>query len=276
MFSDIMVPVVTSAAALPALETALAFAREHSAHLTVLRLVDLPYPAAGTWALGPFPDSVGLHDELRAKAARDVAGLEDRLKRADVSYDVSAIECSALLPMEDVATLHAVHSDLVILSGSEGANAERNLAVTVLLKSGRPVLFVPAGLPPPLPPKRIVLAWKPAREAARAMHDAMSLLQAAERVDVVMVDMPDEAGGCGSISAHVLTHLHRHHVRAEAFHLASNGDSTGTVLQRHVEKVGAQLIVAGGYGHSRLREWVLGGVTRDLLLPHGAPVLLSN
>jgi nucleotide-binding universal stress UspA family protein len=275
MFPDIMVPIATSGSALPALEAALAFSREHRAHLTVLRLVDLPYPAAGTWALGPSPDSVGMHDEQRAEAAKDVARIEEHLRRAGVSYDVSAIECSAL-PVEDVAVLHAVHTDLVVVGGSEGVITGRSLVVALLLKSGRPVLFVPVGVPPPLPPKRILLAWKPTREAARAMHDAMELLQAAERVDVVMVDMLDEVSGSGSISAQVLAHLERHHVRAEASHLESNGDSVGVVLQRHAEQVGAQLIVAGGYGHSRLREWVLGGATRDLLLLRGVPVLLSN
>lgn len=275
MFPDIMVPVVTPGSALPALEVALAFTQEHPAHLTVLRLVDLPYPAAGTWALGPSPDSVGMHDEQRAEAAKDVARIEEHLKRAGVSYEVSVIECNAL-PMEDAAVLHAVHTDLVIVGGSEGAITGRSLVVALLLKSGRPVLLVPVGVPPPLPPKRILLAWKPTREAARAMNDAMSLLKAAEQVDVVMVDMLDEVSGSGSISAQVLAHLHRHHVRAEAFHLESNGDSVGVVLQRRAEQIGAQLIVAGGYGHSRLREWVLGGATRDLLLLRGVPVLLSN
>lgn len=275
MFSDIMVPVATPASALPALEAALALIRAYPAHLTVIRLLALPSPVGGLWSMGTDPWAGGMYDHLRREGAEDAARIEARLTQAGVSHDVPLVECRAL-PVEEAAILHALHADVVIVGGGIGADAGYGLIVALMLKSGRPVIFVPAGMPPPFPPQRIVLAWKPVREAARAVHDAMGLLKNADQVDVVMVDMPDADADDSSDSGPLLAHLHRHGVHAERVHLNSEGTSVGATLQRHAGRVGAQLIVSGGYGHSRLREWALGGTTRELLVLPGVPVMFSH
>lgn len=275
MFPDIMVPVATPASALPALEVALAFMRGRPAHLTVLRLVELPYPVGGTWSMGPDPKVTMVYDQLRREGAQDVARIEERLKPTGVSFEAKLVECRGIL-VDDAAILHALHADLIVVGGTEGVDTGYGLAVALMLKAGRPVMFVPAGVPPQLPPKRVVLAWKPTREAARAVHDAMPLLKAAERVDVAMVDLEEGALGDLSNGELLLAHLRRHEVRAEAVQLDSKGVSIGAALQGYAELSGAQLIVTGGYGHSRLREWVLGGATRDLLVLPGVPVLFSH
>ena len=276
MFPDIMVPVATRVSAQPALEAALAFMRGRYSHLTVLRLVELPYPVGGAWSIGSDPGLLGMYEQLRCEGTQDVATMEDRLRQAGVSFEVALVECREL-PVEDAAIVHALHADLVIVGGGKGVvDIGYGLVVAVMLKSGRPVMFVPAGVPPPLPPTRIVLAWKPTREAARAVHDAMALLQTAEHVEVVMVDMDELPLANRSSSEQLLDHLRRHGVQARAVHVDAQGASVGATLQSHAERVDAQLIVTGWYGHSRLREWVLGGVTRELLLLPGVPVLFSH
>lgn len=275
MFLDIMVPVIAPGPTLAELEVALAFMRGKSAHLDVVRLVELPAPIAGAWSLQEDPRLAEMHDELRSAAAKDVERLEERLKRSGVSHTVRMLECHQLA-VEEAAALEGRYADVVIVGGSEGGRSGQGLAVAVMLKSGRPVIFVPPGVPPALPPRHVVLAWKPTLEAARAVHDALHLLKGAEAVDVVMIDAKDSADGDGASGDRLLAHLGRHGVRAKVVHLESRGASLGTVLQRHAEAVGAQLIVSGGYGHSRLREWVMGGATRDLLLGPGVPVLFSH
>lgn len=275
MFSDIMVPVSALDAASPALEAAIALAGSRPAFLTVLRLVDLPYPIAGAWAPGSFPIGALMHQEDRDEAARDVAWIKGRLQRAGIPHAVDIVECRES-PIEDMAVRHARYADLVVAGGRHGDRGALGLVVPLLLRSGRPVLSVTERALPRLPPAHVMLAWKPAREATRALHDAMDLLEAADKVEIVMVDAPEEAMGRHSTLPPLLAHLRRHGVHATTVHVDSGGTPIGEALQRHADRSGAQLIVAGGYEHSRLREWILGGVTRELLLRPGLPVLFSH
>lgn len=275
MFSDIMVPVSTLDAASPALEAAIALAGSRPAFLTVLRLVDLPYPIAGAWVPGFLPIGAGMQQEDRDEAARDVARMKGRLQRAGIPHAVDIVECRES-PMEDMAVRHALHADLIVAGGRNGDHGTRGLVVPLLLRSGRPVLSITESALPRVPPRHVLLAWKPAREATRALHDAMDLLETADTVEVVMVDSPEEAMGSHSTLPQLLAHLQRHGVHATTVHVDSGGAPIGEALQRHADRSGAQLIVAGGYEHSRLREWILGGVTRELLLRPGVPVLFSH
>jgi nucleotide-binding universal stress UspA family protein len=134
----------------------------------------------------------------------------------------------------------------------------------VIMAAGRPVLVVPPGVGG-LEARHIVVAWKDTREARRAVWDALPLLRAAETVHAVEVADPAELQAATARIADVVRHLERHQVKAHgqirAQREASAADEVISVAEQH----GADLIVAGAYGHSRIREWVFGGVTRDLL-----------
>jgi nucleotide-binding universal stress UspA family protein len=139
----------------------------------------------------------------------------------------------------------------------------------LLLKAGRPVLIVPADVGA-LRAERVVVAWKDTRESRRAVHDAIPLLQRAKEVIVVEAcDRGDEFEAQKHVED-VATYLLRHRVTVGAKIFVHPRTSVARELIRHAVDEGADLVVAGAYGHSRLGEWMFGGVTRSLLA--SAPV----
>jgi nucleotide-binding universal stress UspA family protein len=122
----------------------------------------------------------------------------------------------------------------------------------------------------------VLLAWKPTRESARAIHDAIALFEPAD-IEVLVVDPEigdfshgDEPG------ADIAAHLAEHGLRVNVTRRPSGTMSVATTILLHAAESGADLIVAGGYGHARMREWVLGGATRELLEGLDVPVLFSH
>jgi nucleotide-binding universal stress UspA family protein len=142
------------------------------------------------------------------------------------------------------------------------------------LTSGRPVLVVPPGAPP-LVAKRILLAWKDTREARRAMTDALPFLKQAEAVLVLESCEADGSAEAETRTAEVVSALGRHGVSASG-KMTDGRMGACAEIGLEAEIFGADLVVAGAYGHSRLGEWAFGGVTRDLLRQDQRHVLLSH
>jgi nucleotide-binding universal stress UspA family protein len=133
-----------------------------------------------------------------------------------------------------------------------------------ILKTGRPLLVVPAGVDS-LKAERIVIGWKDGREARRAVHDSLPLLQEAKSVAIVEVcDDGAETAGRRCVED-VAQYLARHRISVGTVTATAAAGPIADQLVKLAEADGADLIVAGGYGHSRLGEWIFGGVTRDLL-----------
>ncbi|MGA9341332.1 MAG: universal stress protein [Rhodanobacteraceae bacterium] len=145
----------------------------------------------------------------------------------------------------------------------------------LIMQAGRPVLVVPERTRQLLA-RNILVGWKDSRETRRAVSDALPFLMAAERVVVVEV-VADEAGipDARANANDVCAWLERHDVLAQPL-ASATGDEYVVPLDEIARKEGADLIVAGAYGHSRLHEWVLGGVTRDLLLDSSRCFLLAH
>lgn len=129
---------------------------------------------------------------------------------------------------------------------------------SLVMGAGRPVLFVPPQTDR-LSAKRILIGWKDSREARRAVSDSLPFLKNAEDVFVVAID--GEEQGAKDVAAH----LSSHNVSSTVYRRPAPADSTAEELLRIAQQEGADLIVCGAYAHSRAREWVFGGVTRDLL-----------
>jgi len=146
---------------------------------------------------------------------------------------------------------------------------------TVVLGSGRPVLItLPGNHRPDFP--NILIAWKNTREACRAVHDSLPFLAAAKTVHIVAARAGDEKA-VQSEMADVAEYLKRHGISAARPEIAhADGRNEGEVLLAVAREQQADLIVAGAYGRTRLREWVFGGVTRTLLQSSPVPCLLSN
>jgi len=148
----------------------------------------------------------------------------------------------------------------------------------LLFATGRPVLFVPAFGSFETLGRHIVVAWNSSRASARAVNDALPLIERAEQTTVITVNPADFIDRHGALPAEqMVEHLRRHSASVEGIELKNvPAGSIADALQAEACKVGADLVVAGAFGHPRLWEKLLGGVTRDLLAQMSLPTLMSH
>ncbi len=229
-----------------------------------------PYPAEGAYFV--TPDFV--EQERRDMAASLKRAEEGFLSVAGTQRKVewrSDIE----LP-DDYLVAQARAADLVIV-GRDRAPGSVCRAIdpgTAVLKAGRPVLVVPPGVET-LKAERVIIGWKDSREARRALQDSLSLLHEAKSVTIMEIcDQGMEALARQHLDD-VAQYLTRHRIAVGPV-LAVHAANAAAELIRVVKAEGADLIVAGAYGHSRLGEWIFGGVTRDLLASSPVCCLLAN
>jgi nucleotide-binding universal stress UspA family protein len=177
-----------------------------------------------------------------------------------------------------ILAAQARYADATILGLNDNGPTgfQRQLFEGVLFYSGRPVIIVPEAFKRHALPKKIMIAWRPGREATRAAHDALPLLKAAEEVRLVVVDEQTSVPQEPQPGIDIAHHLARHAIEVDVKHVPGTGGTTATLLLDEARYFGADLIVMGGYGHSRMREWILGGVTRDILASAKVPVLMAQ
>lgn len=249
-------------------------ARRHGAELTACYAVR-PALLNTPWALG----------EGMAPAAALLAEVDrTQLERARATYEQALAYGPVLWAEADAATLEsallerALYADLLVLGQHDAGDLRcgalpRSLAPDLIADSGKPALVVPyAGAFEPLA-RQVLVAWKPAREAARAVTHAMPWLQQAEQVH--LATQAADAGGAGS-SAELEHWLRLNGVNAPFQHHRLGGADVGAALLSLAADSGAELLVMGCYGHSRAREWVLGGATRSVLDAMTLPVLMAH
>jgi nucleotide-binding universal stress UspA family protein len=257
------------------LDTAIGLTRRFEAHLvglhalTALRLPAYAVAEAGATLLEAQRE-VALEQAIRAeelfRKAIAGAGL------ASTEWRVSADDAI------DATILHARYADLVVLgqpNARDGSGVESDFPERVALAAGRPVLMVPYTGKFETLGKRVLLAWNTSREATRAVTDAIPLLRLAQQVNVVVFNPEGTAHGAVP-GADIGLYLARHGVRVEvSYHRAKEIDVGNQLLSRAAD-LGIDLIVMGAYGHSRMRELIMGGATRTVLASMTAPVLLSH
>ncbi len=217
---------------------------------------------------------------LSAATLRDQAEeLTRRFEQRCTAAGVASFEARVVVDEPiDALVRHGRCSDLVIV-GQQDRNAPVegvafDFAQQVLLHAGTPVLVVPNAGSFATPGTRVVVAWKDRREAARAVRDALPLLRGADRVVLCSVDEPGNESSDEGEFAGVAPWLASHGIQAET-RVEAQGEVGDRLLSRAAD-FEADLIVSGGYGHSRLREWVLGGMTRALLEHMTVPILFSH
>jgi nucleotide-binding universal stress UspA family protein len=147
-------------------------------------------------------------------------------------------------------------------------------ASEIVMRAGRPVLIVPAGIDK-LQLDRVIVGWKDTREAQRAVYDALPLLRKAKHVSVVEIANEEELGAARDRVHDVVAWLGQHSIEAHPLVFCSDDDDA-TKLAGVAQEQAADVIVAGAYGHSRMQEWVFGGVTRDLLFAAKCCTLVSH
>jgi len=213
-------------------------------------------------------------DELR----RDMA-LTERAFHAALGHRMAGVSwysSSNCLSIADYVVQMARRADLIVTDAAPGGSfdAQRQLQMSeLLMRAGRPVLIAPAPASPLLF-RHALLAWDDSRECRRAAADALPLLRDAERVSVVQVAPDDDHDAVFARLDGVVAWLRSHGVCAQALMLPPTGGPP--LLGAIALDQACDLIVAGAYGHSRLREWALGGVTRALIAQQQIAVLLSH
>lgn len=269
---NILVPLARNSVEEARLNLAITVARAHEARLTALYM--LPAVAISGYLATYIPDEVNVEQRRRAEEAAEEA--KTAFLALAEREGVSAEWRQADGDPRDVVALNARYCDLVLVGQSDRERVSNNgydLVEELVLSAGRPVLAVPYAGRFPEVGRIVLVAWTPTREATRAVHDALPFLERAEQVIAYSVNPPDTDHIAG---ADICAHLARHGVRVEAHHAIATDIEVGDILLSAVSDYGADMVVMGAYGHSRLRELVLGGATRSLLRHMTVPVLMAH
>ena len=201
----------------------------------------------------------------------------DRLRHAASSAGVIAHGRAVDATVAEASRLlgeTARNFDIVVVGQGNPDHWEPEILIEgALFGSGRPTLVVPYIQKDPMKLRQVTVCWDGSRAAARAIGDAMSLLKRADSVDLLSVS----TGQARELnSGSMKDHLVRHGVVATVRQIPASKQGEVSAILNHVSDTGSNLIVMGGYGHTRLREFVLGGVTRGVLASMTAPVLMSH
>lgn len=216
--------------------------------------------------------------ESRRLAQHAIEYFGEATRSVNVPADIRTIDGTPGGAAEQIGMLSRLY-DLTIVGQAdpERMGAEEVIAEAVLFDSGRPVLLVPIKQQKPFSAKRILIAWDGGRAAARAVAEARPLLAHANLVEAVGVDSGRSKKADSLPGADLARHLARHEKTVELRRLVPAADEgIVDVLLKEVAARDIDLVVMGGYGHSRLREFVLGGVTRDILERMTVPLLLAH
>jgi nucleotide-binding universal stress UspA family protein len=277
MFRNILVHLPSERPVRPVVDLAIALSAARRSHLDA---VAAGYESMGTIGMvaegGGAAVAAVMGDELdraleRANAALSVFEIEAKL--AKIAYGIRSIAAVPAEAGETIATLARLYDMTIVLQpDSSNASYDNYIPQEILFSSGGPMLMVPYIHKGPLDAQHVGIAWDGSRLAARAWRDALPFLMGAKAVTVIAVN--EEASEVSS--DHLVSHLTRRGIAARAQRLtADRGNIQGAILSIAAES-NMGLLVMGGYGHSRLHERILGGVTRSMFDSMTVPVLMSH
>lgn len=260
------------------LDAAIAMATAAGAHLDVLCLgidrTQTGYYFAGATAL--------MHDETLAQAQVEATRLEaaarDRLGRTDLSWGIEAVVAQSASVALIVAR-RARYSDLVVLPKPYGESMPADAPVIVesaMFQGHAPVVVLAGDATRTLGARRIVVAWNESSEAMEAVRRAMPLLVKADLVSICVVAPERHGSETADPGAELSRMLNRHGATVEVSLLPQTLPRVSEVIARHVADIDADLLVMGAYGHSRFREAILGGATRNMLEHAKVPVFMAH
>jgi nucleotide-binding universal stress UspA family protein len=276
MIKDILVNLNVTGDGTAAADYAVSVADALKAHLAGIAFVYDPIvPMSGSGYIpAEIIETQQADNESAAKKAIDY--FAEKARRAAISAEPLTLTASTAGAGEQFGRV-ARRFDLAIVGQAEPETSTIDdiIAETTLFESGRPMIMVPYIQKAPLKLDNVMVCWDGSRQAARAIGDAMPLLAKSGRVEIVIVT--NEKGKQDEIEgADIGEHLARHNLKVEVNRISGGGIDVADALLSHVADSGADFMVMGGYGHSRLREFVLGGVTHTIFRSMTVPVLLSH
>lgn len=276
MIKDIIVNLSPGAARDLAADYAVSIAEAFGAHIAGIAFAYDPVLPASVMG-GISADVFDVQRQENEKAAKAVIQLfEASSKRAGVSAESHMMTATIAGAADTFASL-ARRFDLAVVPQvtPDTIAPDELLMEAALFESGRPLVIVPYIQKTPLNLNRVLCCWDGSRTAARAIGDAMPFLQKAKSVDLVIV-------GKGKMNEKELTgadmgaHLARHGLKVDVKRIPASDVDVANVVLSYAADSGAEFIVMGGYGHSRLREYILGGATRGILASMTVPVFMSH
>ena len=220
-----------------------------------------------------------MEDQARADGDKKFALLSERLKRLAAVSELRRVEAGAYQITRAVTSL-ARTSDVFVMSRPHGAKADErwtDMLETILFDSGRSVIAVPPNYRKFGPIRRILVTWQDNRETTRALHEAMPLIGRAETTRLLIVDDEKKRREAHEApAADIARHLHRHGAAVEVSEVDLPGRAASDRILKAADEFAPDIIVMGGYGHSRFREWILGGTTRDMLTRCEIPLFIAH
>jgi nucleotide-binding universal stress UspA family protein len=258
---------------------AAALARTFEAHVTGLYVVPAAqiYPSGGIDLMPQIFDGNRIYFQDNAKKVRDT--FETAMRKEGFSFAFHQLDSKSYLISDDLIE-EGRSADLIVVNAIDreaSAGVELDFTERLVIGVGRPVLILPRGGKPALQFGEAMVGWNGGREAARAVFDAIPILKACSGVRIVAVDPQRNPEQRGKIAgADLAESLARHGIKATAEPYLTDDLEAGLALMQHAKDSGAGLIVMGAYGHSRLREFILGGSTASVLARMSQPVLMSH
>lgn len=273
---DILVHVDNSRAMPGRVRAAAELAQRHGAHLTGLFVMEIPVLPSYADAQIPLEVFEAQRAAFASGAAAAQRTFGDITGKSDISPEWRCVEDRRI----DALTLHGRYADLLVVGQADPGDPEcvsHGLADHLALASGRPVLVIPAAGVSGIIGENVIVAWNAKREAVRAISDAMPLLEAAKRVSVVTINSDsDDPENAGIPAADIGLHLARHGIETLTKSLYGAPAAIGELLLDAARDESADLLVMGAYGHARLREILLGGVTAHVLAHATIATLLAH
>lgn len=226
---------------------------------------------------------IGLSAMAAAEESRSRQACQDglahfraRAKDAGVYKDAISAKANHYAAAGEVAKIARTY-DLCLLPLVGGPDGQLQVAQGVVFESGRPVLTFQRGTATALTqgPDEVVVAWDGSRNAARALADALPILLRAKHVRILTV-LNEKPGVSSTTGAQAQRHLAAHGVSSTLDEVDAGGEAIGPAFDRYLDRTAPDLLVMGAYGHSRTREFLLGGATQHMLARPPCPVLLSH
>jgi nucleotide-binding universal stress UspA family protein len=256
-------------------EFAISVAGLFEAHLSAAVFAyDPPIPAIGYDGVAPSVIDTW-REERNAEAEQTRRAFDNRARLAGITSD-SRVLLDSMAGSAAAFSEIARNYDLsVVAQADQDSDVPESLVIeAALFESGRPVVIVPYIQDSGIKLDRVMVCWDNSRNAARAIGDAMPFLARAGRIDVVTIEPKEQRDDLRG--AQIAAHLARHKLKVELKSIVAPDSDAANVILSQAADSGTDLIVMGGYGHTRFREFILGGATRGILESMTVPVLMSH
>jgi nucleotide-binding universal stress UspA family protein len=277
MLKNLLVHIPSERLIRPVVDGAVSLAMTRAAHLEAVSIgyetanVGLPFDGGAAVAAVFEVES----ERALARAEAALAVFETAARSAGITYGLKALTDIPAEAATTIGTAARLYDLTIVLQPEpDRATFDNSIPQEILFQSGGPVLFIPYTHKGPFEPRRIGIAWDGSRVAARALRDAAPFLERADAITIMCLN--EEQVPTAASSTTLAAHLARHGLTVRIERMSADRSDIHPAILSMAADAGLDLIVMGGYGHSRLQERILGGVTRGMLQSMTVPTLMSH